>query len=109
TYLKTLPEPRDYREAIAGVFSLIRTTMVPFGAQDTGESGSQDTWPTLWSSASDLTHRVFYFHSTKSPNVFWVELKNLDPTGPVVVLDPYTPDLAGEVSKAFKAPPKKDP
>ncbi len=46
---------------------------------------------------------MFYFNSTKSPNLFWVELKNLDPNGPVVVLDPYNPELSGEVSKSFKA------
>ena len=106
TYLKTLPEPTDYRTAVAGVLGVIRTTMVPVGAQNTGDSESYDTWPTLWVSAADLTHRVFYFHSTKSPNLFWVDLKSLDPAGPVMVLDPYNPDLSGDVSKSFSVPTK---
>lgn len=104
TYLKTLPEPTDYRSAVAGVLAVIRTAMVPFGAQDTGDSGSQDTWPTLWVSAADLTNRIYYFNSTKSPNLFWIDLKSFDPTGPSMVLDPYNPELSGDVAKSFKAP-----
>jgi choloylglycine hydrolase len=106
TFLKTLPEPTDYRTAVAGVLGVIRTTMVPMGAQDTGDSESHDTWPTLWVSAADLTHRVFYFHSTKSPNLFWIDLKSLDPAGPSKVLDPCNPNLSGEVGKSFSAPAK---
>lgn len=103
TFLKTLPEPTNYRTAVAGVLGVIRTAMVPIGAQDTAESGSQDTWPTLWVSAADLTNRIFFFNSTKSPNLFWIDLKLLDPTGPTMVLDPYNPELSGEVAKSFKA------
>ncbi len=39
TFLKTLPEPIDYRAAIAGVMNVIRTTMAPFGAKSTPKAG----------------------------------------------------------------------
>lgn len=108
TYLKTLPEPVDKREALTGVMSVVRTTMVPFGAREYAASGAVDSWPTLWISAEDLTSRVLYFNSTRSPNLFWVELKNLDPSGPIMALDPYNPDLSGEVSKSLMpGTPKK--
>lgn len=109
SFLKTLPEPTDNRTAVAGVLGVIRTAMVPFGAQDTADSGAQDTWPTLWVSAADLTNRVFYFNSTKSPNLFWIDLMSLDPTGPSLVLDLDNPELSGGVAKSFKAAASSTP
>jgi choloylglycine hydrolase len=104
TFLKTLPEPADCHAALADVLGVIRTTIVPFGAEDTGGSGAEDVWPTRWISAADLTHQVFCFQSTKSPNMFWIDLKSLDPTGPSKAMDPYNPELSGDISKSFSAP-----
>jgi choloylglycine hydrolase len=69
SYLKTLPEPKDVRGAAAGVYSVARNVAVPFGAEDTSTTVSTDTWPTLWFGIADLTHRVYYFQSTRSPNM----------------------------------------
>jgi choloylglycine hydrolase len=100
-YLKTLPVPKDRRETIAGVFSVIRTAMVPFGAIDTSGNESEDAWPTLWVSVSDLTNRVYYFSSTTTPNVIWLDLKNLDFTSgkPVLSLDPNDVNLVGDMKR----------
>jgi penicillin V acylase-like amidase (Ntn superfamily) len=46
SFLKTLPEPKNYVEAVAGVLSVTRTVMTPFGAEDTSGGDLEDAWPT---------------------------------------------------------------
>ena len=101
-YLKTLPEPKDRYEAVAFVYSLIRNVSVPFGSLY--RSGPSDTYPTWWTSAADVTDRVFYFNWTMHPNVVWVDLKKIDFSkgNPVKTLDAMDPNLAGDVTKKFK-------
>jgi penicillin V acylase-like amidase (Ntn superfamily) len=100
SYLKTLPEPKGVREAVAGVYSVARTVAVPFGAEDTSSSVTTDTWPTLWFGIADLTHGVYYFQSTKSPNLYWVDFAklSLDEGTPARGVDAYDPSLDGDVS-----------
>jgi penicillin V acylase-like amidase (Ntn superfamily) len=98
-FLHYLPEPKTDAEAVAGVIRLARNVAVPYGAPypDFG------VYPTLWISASDIDHRVFYFESTRSPDVVWVELgpQDLESGRPVRRLDPMALELVGEVSGAF--------
>lgn len=104
TYLKTLPKPKDQYEALAGVYSVARNIAVPYGAQDTSGSETTDTWPTLWSTLADLTNRIYYFQSSLSPNLFWVDFAKLDlkEGAPSLTLEAYDPTLAGEVSDKLK-------
>jgi penicillin V acylase-like amidase (Ntn superfamily) len=104
SYLKTLPPPDSYLQAIASIFSVIRTTMVPFGAADTSGGISVDTWPTRWITVSDLTNQIYYFSSTTAPNTIWVDLKNLDfsPNAPQLMLDVTSTKLGGDISKNFQ-------
>lgn len=104
SYLKTLPEPADVRGAAAGVYSVARTVAVPFGAEDTSSSVSTDTWPTLWFGIADLTHGVYYFQSTKSPNMYWVDFAKLalDEGSPARAVDAYDPTLDGDVSSQLR-------
>lgn len=101
TYLKTLPAPVDLKETIAGIFSVIRTAMVPFGAVDTSGNKTVDAWATRWASVADLTNTVYYFNSTTTPNIIWVDLKKLDfsPTAKAFMIDPNDPNLSGDVTK----------
>jgi len=101
TYLKTLPSPADQKETIAGIFSVIRTAMVPFGAVDTSGNKTVDAWATRWASVADLSNKVYYFNSTTTPNIIWLELKKLDFTKGVktLAIDPNNPDLVGDVTK----------
>lgn len=103
TYLKTLPAPVDLRETIAGIFSVIRAAMVPFGAEDTSGNKTVDAWATRWASVADLTNKVYYFNSTTTPNIIWVELKKLDFSvgAAVLTLDPNQLDLTGDVTKTL--------
>ncbi len=104
-YLSHLPRPADTAEAVAGVFGVIRNCQVPYGAPD----NRFDTYPTWWASVTDLTERVYYFQSTRAPNVVWLELDALDfsPGAPVMSLDPRDPELSGPITAAL-APAELD-
>lgn len=94
-YLKLLPQPTDSSEAISGIESVIRTTMVPHGSEQS---------PTRWVTTSDLSNQVYYFTSTNKPNVLWVDLKklNLKETSSIMQLDPKNSQISGDATKQFK-------
>lgn len=105
SFLKTLTIPSTYREAMAYALGVIRTVQVPFGAENTSGNNLLDAWPTRWITASDLTNEIYYFNSTTtSPNIAWVEFKNLKFTKglPVLELDLHDDKVVGEVSAMFK-------
>ena len=98
-FLKYLPEPEDDAEAVASVHSLVMNVAVPFGAPY-----GDGVYPTWWTSAADVTNKVYYFNWVKNPNMIWIELKNLDFSAgkPVLVLNPRQPSLVGNVSRSFE-------
>ncbi len=106
SFLKTLPAPKNYIEAIAGALSVMRTVMVPFGAEDTSGSKLEDSWPTRWISLADTTNRIYFFSATTAPNIIWVDYKNLNfaEGAPLLALDPADPLLIGEVTRNLKKP-----
>ncbi|KTD16389.1 linear amide C-N hydrolase [Legionella jordanis] len=100
TYLKTLPTPKNIKDTVAGVLSVIRTAMVPFGAIDTSGNKTEDAWPTRWVSVADLTKKTYYFSSTTTPSVIWLDLKSLDFEGKTILsLDPNDTRLVGDVKQ----------
>ncbi len=104
-FLKTLPEPKNQREAAAGMFSIMRNVSVPFGAPYTATSG----YATEYRTVTDTTNKRYFFELTTSPNVVWVDLNkfNLTPGASVRMLNPDNIDLSGDVTKKFakaKAP-----
>lgn len=101
-YLKYLPKPHNRREAIAGVFSVTRNVSQPFNAYI--DPQHPNTSATLWRVVADLTHDTYYFESTTSPNVIWVELNQFDlkEGSPCMKLDlRNNPDFSGDVTKQF--------
>lgn len=104
TYLKTMPQANDYRSTLSELLSVIRTAMVPFGAEDTSGNKTVDAWPTRWVSIADLTHKIYYFNSTTTPNIIWLELDklNFSKGAPVLKIDPNDMNLVGEVSRYLK-------
>jgi len=106
TFLKTLPEPKDRTEAVAYVYSLIHNVSVPFGASYRSGLGA-GTYPTWWTSASDLKDRIFYFNWTSNPNVLWVNLNRVDFAAEKTIrlLDPAQIDLVGDVTARFVPAP----
>jgi len=103
-FLALLPEPKDEREAIAGVLAIARNVSVPFGAPYDGFG----VYNTEYRTAMDLTHRRYYFELSNSPNVIWADLAKFDlsPGAPVMILDPNDVALSGDVSKKFRKEPK---
>lgn len=100
TFLKTSPKPATNLEAIANVLSVIRTAMVPFGAEDTSGNKTEDAWATRWVSVADIKNKIYYFNSTSAPNIVWIDLNKLNfSTNKVLSLDPTAIGLKGEINQ----------
>lgn len=100
-YRQMLPEPKNEREAIAGILAIARNVSVPFGAPNKVPGSLYNT---EYRTAVDLTNRKYYFELTTSPSVIWANLTNFDLAEgrPVLVLDPDDINLSGDVSNSFK-------
>jgi penicillin V acylase-like amidase (Ntn superfamily) len=61
----SLPEPKDEREAVAGVLAIARNVSVPFGApyRDFG------IYNTEYRTAMNLTNKRYFFELTNQPIV----------------------------------------
>ena len=83
-YAAMLPEPKNEREAIAGILAIARNVSVPFGAPYKGFG----IYNTEYRTAINLISKRYYFELTTSPNVIWADLAkfNLAPGAPVMVL-----------------------
>lgn len=101
-YAEHLPKPRDYREAVAGVLSVLRNVSQPFGKPDPARPYISTT---RWRTVADLTRGIYFYESTLSPNVVWVELDKLNfaknaLTQKIQLARNY--DLIGNISSKFK-------
>ena len=109
-YMKYLPDPANYNEAIGGALSLLRIAQVPL--RDPARAASQGFWgavQTNWISAADVTNDIYYAGSSTSPSLFWLDLKkaNLRPRSPLLFLDPHDPTVGGDARfhlKRWRAP-----
>jgi len=95
-YSALLPEPRDERQAVAGVLAIMRNVSVPFGAPY-GEFG---VYNTEYRTVCDLTNRVYFFELTTSPNTIWVRFDDLTlpDGGDPLIVDPYDETMVGNVT-----------
>lgn len=101
-YSKALPRFKDNRMAVSAAFSVIRNVSVPLGIKD---SAKPNISTTLWRTVADQKNRVYYYESAISPNIFWVDLNELDlseATQPRKLDLHDHPILSGEVSSRFK-------
>ena len=85
-YINAIPKVADTRTAVASVFSVIRNTSVPLGITTPNEPNISST---IWRTVSDQKNKVYFFESTIQPNVFWVNLQDVDfsEKAPVKMLD----------------------
>ena len=74
-YINALPQTADYRQAVAGVFSVMRNVSVPLGISIPSQPNIAST---RWRTVADQKNLVYYFESTLSPDIFWIDLKKLD-------------------------------
>jgi penicillin V acylase-like amidase (Ntn superfamily) len=100
-YINNLPKNMDLNTAIAGVFSVIRNASEPFGTADPSKPNISAT---LWRTLADQKNNVYYYESTTSPDVFWVDFKDLNFAGKTQKLLVNGGQIyAGNASKQFKA------
>ncbi len=99
--LNAAPKETDERLAVATAFSLIRAVSVPLGIKDKEEPNIAST---IWRSVSDIGQKRYYFESSYSPTIFWVDIDKLDlsESAKPRELDLSTrPIIAGEASAKF--------
>jgi len=96
TFLHRLKKPADADDALGRILGVARAVQVPFDADEYG--------PTWYTSLTDLTNKVYYFDWALTPNIVWVELRNLDFSKgqPVKEVNPRIPSLVGEISGSFE-------
>lgn len=101
-YSARLPVTDDTREAVAYAFSVIRNASAPYGTADPVRPNVSTT---RWRVVADCTERLYFFESTRSPNIVWVRLDGIDfSPGPERVLDLVAePDRVGDVTAEFAA------
>jgi penicillin V acylase-like amidase (Ntn superfamily) len=97
-YTANLPKPKSDREAIASLMSVMRNVSGPFMAAK--DPARPNVSMTIWRTITDLTNGVLYYDGVLSPQVFWLELSdlNFDATEPVrklTVVDNF--ELSGDV------------
>lgn len=104
SFLKTMPASSNSLESIANILSVIRTAMVPFGAVDTSGNKTEDAWPTRWVSVADPGHKIYYFNSTSTANILWIDLNkiNFSKGAPVLSIDPVNIDLEGDITRQLR-------
>jgi choloylglycine hydrolase len=99
-YMTMLPQPKNEREAVAGVLAIARNVSVPFGApyDDFG------IYNTEYRTVMNLTDKRYYFELSTAPNVIWADLLkiNLAAGAPVMMLNPNDIGLSGDVTDKFK-------
>ncbi len=73
--INAVPKTDDAREAAAAVFSVIRNVSAPWGIAVDDQPNLSTT---RWRVVADHKERLYYFESVYSPNVFWVDLKQIE-------------------------------
>lgn len=74
-YTHAIPQVGSERLAVAEIFSVIRNASVPLGITTPGQPNIAST---IWRTVADQKNMVYYFESSLHPNVFWVDLKDID-------------------------------
>ncbi|NDB95303.1 MAG: linear amide C-N hydrolase, partial [Verrucomicrobia bacterium] len=103
-FSKFFPEPKDMQQAFATILAAIRSVSVPFGTPYNKLGDGFPVYNTEYRTVCDLSHGVYGFELTTTPNFFWVELALFQPekAKSSMSLTPGSIDLAGEVSGQFK-------
>lgn len=74
-YVKAIPQTANIEDAIASCFGVIRNVSVPLGISTPGQPNISST---RWRTVSDHKNLRYFFESTRSPSVFWINVGELD-------------------------------
>jgi len=99
--LNAVPKQKEPALAVATAFSLIRAVSVPLGLADPDKPNIAAT---IWRSISDTGAKRYYFESSYSPAIFWVDIDKLKLAAgaqPAKLDLKGKPILDGEVSDKF--------
>lgn len=102
-YSDRLPTPMNSRDAIMKILSVTNNTAMPYGASTAERPEPSET---IWHTALDLSHHIYYFISTNTHNLIWANLDkfNLAAGAPILKLDLVnSPHLVGDVTNQFKS------
>ena len=104
-YNEQLPPTTDPRQALAGVMSVMRNISVPWGTPDPEHPNISPTW---WRTLLDQKNGVYYFDSALSPQMVWLNLRQLDfspGSGIRAIAIETNPTLQGNLNAQLKAAP----
>ncbi|MDG5758797.1 linear amide C-N hydrolase [Natronococcus sp. A-GB1] len=74
-FVDAIPQTQERRIATASVFGAIRNVSVPYGISTPDQPEISST---RWRTVADHRDRRYYFESALSPNVFWLDLDEID-------------------------------
>lgn len=77
-YVNAIPKQADAIDALASVFGVIRNASVPLGISTPDQPNISST---RWRTVCDHKRKLYFFESAISPNIFWVDLNELDFSG----------------------------
>lgn len=86
-YANAIPKFENPNTSVAGAFSVIRNVSVPYGISTPEEPNISST---RWRTVADQKRKLYFFESVLTPNVFWVDIKQVDfsaETGKTMKLD----------------------
>ncbi len=86
-YVNAIPKTDNAVETIASVFSVINNVSVPYGISTPDQPNISST---RWRTVSDQKRKLYFFESALTPNIFWIDLTQLDfsqDSGKVLKLD----------------------
>jgi len=103
-FSKFFPEPKDMQQAFATILAAIRSVSVPFGTPYNKLGDGFPVYNTEYRTVADLTHGVYGFELTTTPNFFWVEFGDFPPdkNKSPMSLTPGSLELTGNVSSRLK-------
>jgi choloylglycine hydrolase len=101
-YIDAIPKTTDPLESVASVFSVMRNVSVPRGISTPNRPEISST---IWRTVADQKNKRYFFEATNRPNVFWVNMTDLNLNAGAPVLKLTLTDgsvFAGNVAAQFK-------
>lgn len=102
-YASNLPAPTSAYDAIVKILSVSHNVAMPYGASTEDRPEPSET---VWHTALDLTHHIYYFLPTATQHLMWVNLDkvNLSSGAPILKLDVvHHPEFVGDVTTKFQS------
>lgn len=98
-FQRLIPKGLAQMDKVMSLLAVARNVSVPFGAP----YRSFGTYDTHYRTVVDSTNRIYYWESTRGPNLFHIDLNEIDfENNEVKELDPMNTNLYSKVNNEFK-------